>query len=180
MRRSIGWLACWTGAATRCTSPAGWCAPLPKTSATPTPERSPSRSTQTRLGSPEGELAIAQAAVYLACAAKSNAVYKAFGTAMRDASELGSLEVPLHLRNAPTALMKKLGYARRYRYAHEEPEAYAAGEHYFPDGVEARRYYSPVARGLEIRIAERLSRLRELDRQHREKQEPGSHGPGGD
>ena len=135
---------------------------------------------QTRLGSPEGELAIAQAAVYLACAAKSNAVYKAFGTAMRDASELGSLEVPLHLRNAPTALMKKLGYARRYRYAHEEPEAYAAGEHYFPDGVEARRYYSPVARGLEIRIAERLSRLRELDRQHREKQEPGSHGPGGD
>ena len=135
---------------------------------------------QTRLGSPEGELAIAQASVYLACAAKSNAVYKAFGAAMRDASELGSLDVPLHLRNAPTALMKKLGYAKRYRYAHDEPEAYAAGEQYFPDGVEARRYYSPVARGLEMRIAERLTRLRELDRQHREKQEPGPHGHGGD
>ena len=135
---------------------------------------------QTRLGSPEGELAIAQAVVYLACAPKSNAVYKAFGAAKRDASELGSLEVPLHLRNAPTALMKKLGYAKRYRYAHDEPEAYAAGERYFPDGVEARRYYSPVDRGLEIRIAERLSRLRELDHQHRNRQGPGSDGHGGD
>ena len=135
---------------------------------------------QTRLGSPEGELAIAQAAVYLACAPKSNAVYKAFGAAKRDASELGSLEVPLHLRNAPTTLMKKLGYAKRYRYAHDEPEAYAAGEQYFPDGIEARRYYSPVERGLEIRIAERLSRLREFDRQHRNRQRPGSDGHGGD
>ena len=135
---------------------------------------------QTRLGSPEGELAIAQAAVYLACAAKSNAVYKAFGAAMQDASGLGSLEVPLHLRNAPTALMKKLGYARRYRYAHDEPDAYAAGEHYFPDGLEARRYYSPVGRGLEIRIAERLSRLRELDRQHRDMHGSSSDGHGGE
>ncbi len=135
---------------------------------------------QTRLGSPEGELALAQAAAYLACAAKSDAVYKAFGAAMRDASELGSLEVPLHLRNAPTALMKELGYAKRYRHAHDEPEAYAAGEHYFPDAMEARRYYSPVERGLEIRIAERLSRLRELDRRHREQREPGSRNHGGD
>ena len=135
---------------------------------------------QTRLGSPEGELAIAQAAVYLACAAKSNAVYKAFGAAMQDASGLGSLEVPLHLRNAPTALMKKLGYARRYRYAHDEPDAYAAGEHYFPDGLEARRYYSPVGRGLEIRIAERLLRLRELDRQHRDMHGSSSDGHGGE
>ena len=129
---------------------------------------------QTRLGSPEGELAIAQAAVYLACAPKSNAVYKAFGAAMRDASELGSQEVPLHLRNAPTALMKKLGYARRYRYAHDEPEAYAAGEQYFPDGIGARRYYSPAGRGLEVRIAERLSRLRELDRQFRDRHDAKS------
>ena len=122
---------------------------------------------QTRLGSPEGELALAQATVYLACAAKSNAVYKAFGAAVRDASELGSLEVPLHLRNAPTALMKELGYARRYRYAHDEPEAYAAGEQYFPDGIGSRSYYSPTDRGLEARIAERLGRLRELDRRYR-------------
>ena len=134
---------------------------------------------QTRLGSPEGELALAQAAVYLACTVKSNAVYAAFGAARRDAAALGSLEVPLHLRNAPTALMKKLGYARDYRYAHDEPDAYAAGEHYFPDGVKARRYYSPVGRGLEIRIAERLSRWRALDRQHRDRQEPRSDGGSG-
>ena len=135
---------------------------------------------QTRLGSPEGELALAQATVYLACAAKSNAVYKAFGAAMRDASELGSLEVPLHLRNAPTALMKKLGYARRYRYAHDEPEAYAAGEQYFPDAMEARRYYVPAGRGLETRIAERLSRLRELDRRFRDSMGASSSGRGGE
>ena len=135
---------------------------------------------QTRLGSPEGELAIAQAAVFLACAPKSNAVYKAFGDARRDAAALGSLDVPLHLRNAPTALMKKLGYGRRYRYAHDEPDAYAAGEHYFPDGIEARRYYSPAGRGLEIRIAERLSRLRELDRQHCDSEEASPSGRGGD
>jgi putative ATPase len=111
-----------------------------------------------RLGSPEGELAIAQAVVFLACTAKSNAVYKAFGAAMQDAQSLGSLEVPLHLRNAPTRLMKQLGYGKDYRYAHDEPDAFAAGETYFPDGMPAREYYQPVPRGLEIKIAEALAR----------------------
>jgi putative ATPase len=113
-----------------------------------------------RLGSPEGELAIAQAVVFLACAAKSNAVYVAYGEAMEDAKNLGSLEVPLRLRNAPTRLMKELGYAKGYRYAHDEPDAYAAGEKYFPDEMESRRYYRPVPRGLEIKIAEALQRRR--------------------
>jgi putative ATPase len=111
-----------------------------------------------RLGSPEGELAIAQAVVFLACAAKSNAVYKAFGEAMQDAKTQGSLDVPLHLRNAPTKLMKSLGYGKDYRYAHDEPDAYAAGESYFPDGMEPRAYYQPVPRGMEIKIAEALAR----------------------
>ncbi|HWK48385.1 MAG TPA: recombination factor protein RarA, partial [Steroidobacter sp.] len=111
-----------------------------------------------RLGSPEGELAIAQAVVFLACAAKSNALYKAFGQAMQDAKTLGSLDVPLHLRNAPTKLMKSLGYGKDYRYAHDEPDAYAAGENYFPDGMEPRQYYQPVSRGMEIKIAEALAR----------------------
>ena len=118
-----------------------------------------------RLGSPEGELAIAQAAVYLACAAKSDAVYKAFGEAMEDVRQHGSLPVPLHLRNAPTSLMRKLGHGRSYRHAHDEPEGYAAGEMYLPERLGGRRYYVPVARGLEIRIAEKLARLQELDRQ---------------
>lgn len=116
---------------------------------------------QRRLGSPEGELAIAQAIVYLACAAKSNAVYTAYQSAMRDAKQSGSREVPLHLRNAPTALMKSLDYGKGYRYAHDEVNGYAAGEHYFPDDMRARQYYHPVNRGLEIRIAEKLSALRE-------------------
>lgn len=116
---------------------------------------------QRRLGSPEGELAIAQAIVYLACAAKSNAVYTAYQSAMRDAKQSGSREVPLHLRNAPTALMKSLDYGKGYRYAHDEVNGYAAGEHYFPDDMQARQYYHPVNRGLEIRIAEKLSALRE-------------------
>lgn len=111
-----------------------------------------------RLGSPEGELAIAQAVVFLACTAKSNAVYKAFGEAMQDAKSLGSLEVPLHLRNAPTRLMKQLGYGQDYRYAHDEPDAHAAGENYFPDGMAPKQYYQPVPRGLEIKIAEALAR----------------------
>ena len=119
---------------------------------------------QERLGSPEGELAIAQAIVYLACAAKSNAVYKAWNAAVEDARRSGSLDVPAHLRNAPTRLMKELGFGKRYRYAHDEPEGYAAGEDYFPEGFRSRRYYSPVDRGLEIRIREKLARLRELDR----------------
>jgi putative ATPase len=117
-----------------------------------------------RLGSPEGELAIAQAAVFLACAAKSNAVYSAFNAAMSDAQSLGSLEVPLHLRNAPTRLMKGLGYGKDYRYAHDEPDAYAAGEKYFPDSIEPRQYYHPVPRGLEIKIAEALAQRRSAAR----------------
>ena len=117
-----------------------------------------------RLGSPEGELAIAQAGVYLACAAKSDAVYKGFGAAAADIRRHGSLPVPLHLRNAPTSLMRELGHGRSYRHAHDEPEGYAAGETYLPERLAGRRYYAPVARGLEIRIAEKLARLRELDR----------------
>jgi putative ATPase len=111
-----------------------------------------------RLGSPEGELTIAQAVVFMACAAKSNAVYVAFNEAMADAKSLGSLDVPLHLRNAPTSLMKGLGYGKDYRYAHDEPDAHAAGEKYFPDSIEARQYYRPVPRGLEIKIAEALEK----------------------
>ena len=113
-----------------------------------------------RLGSPEGELMLAQAVIYLACAPKSNAIYTAYGSAMQDAKESGTLEVPLHIRNAPTRLMKELGYGAGYRYAHDEPDAYAAGENYFPEELRGRRYYHPVARGLEIRIAEALARLR--------------------
>ena len=119
---------------------------------------------QDRLGSPEGELAIAQAVVYMACAPKSNAVYTALKAALQDVQKQGSLEVPLHLRNAPTRLMKELGYGKTYRYAHDEPEAYAAGENYFPDELKASRYYCPVDRGLEIKIREKLEHLRELDR----------------
>lgn len=119
---------------------------------------------QERLGSPEGELAVAQALVYLACAPKSNAVYTAFKAAKADAAGLGSLEVPLHLRNAPTKLMKNLGYGDEYRYAHDEPDAYAAGEDYFPEGMAPRHYYQPVPRGLELKIGEKLKHLAELDR----------------
>lgn len=119
---------------------------------------------QERLGSPEGELAVAQAVVYMACAPKSNAVYTAFKAAMQDARKQGSLDVPLHLRNAPTRLMKELGYGKTYRYAHDEPEAYAAGENYLPDKLAGNRYYYPVGRGLEIKIREKLEHLRELDR----------------
>jgi len=118
-----------------------------------------------RLGSPEGELAIAQAVVFMAVAAKSNAVYTAFHAAMGDARASGSLEVPLHLRNAPTRLMKELGYGKDYRYAHDEPDAHAAGERYFPEGLAERRYYHPVPRGLEIRIGEALEQRRARDRE---------------
>lgn len=113
-----------------------------------------------RLGSPEGELALAQAVVYLACAAKSNAIYLAAKAAQADAREFGSLEVPMHLRNAPTRLMKELGYGENYRYAHDEEDAIARGENYFPDDMSARKYYHPVPRGLEIRIREKLEELR--------------------
>jgi putative ATPase len=118
-----------------------------------------------RLGSPEGELAIAQAIVFMACAAKSNAVYTAYKAAAEDAAGLGSLEVPLHLRNAPTRLMKEIGYGKGYRYAHDEPGGYAAGARYFPDAMPDRRYYVPAPRGLEIKIGEALKQRRERDRQ---------------
>ena len=116
-----------------------------------------------KLGKEEGELAIAQAVLYLACAAKSNAVYSAFNAAMADVRSQSSSEVPLHLRNAPTKLMKELGYAKEYRYPHNEPDAYAAGESYFPEDMREPNYYQPVNRGLEIKIAEKLSRLKVLD-----------------
>jgi putative ATPase len=119
---------------------------------------------QERLGSPEGELALAQAVVYLACAPKSNAVYMAYNAAMADARQSGSLGVPVHLRNAPTKLMKSLDYGKEYRYAHNEPEAYAAGENYFPDELVERQYYQPVDRGLEVKIKEKLKHLKELDK----------------
>ena len=119
---------------------------------------------QERLGSPEGELAVAQAITYLACAPKSNAVYMAYKAARQDAQHFGSLEVPLHLRNAPTKLMKELGYGDEYRYAHDEPDAYAAGEDYFPEALAPRQYYQPPARGLEIKIGEKLQHLKNLDR----------------
>jgi putative ATPase len=128
--------------------------------------------TQERLGSPEGHLALAQAAVFLACAPKSNAVYRAFDAARADATRHGSLPVPLHLRNAPTALMKQLGHGRAYRYAHDEPDAYAAGEQYLPEAMGEAHYYHPVPRGLELRIGERLALLRERDRQARANDPP--------
>lgn len=115
---------------------------------------------QKRLGSPEGELSLAQAIVYLACTAKSNAVYTAFKAAMMDAKEHGSLEVPLHLRNAPTKLMRELNYGKDYRYAHKERDAYAEGECYFPKELENKQYYFPVPRGLELKIAEKFAHLK--------------------
>ncbi len=120
--------------------------------------------TYERLGSPEGELAIAQALVYLASAPKSNAVYAAYNTAMKDARDSGSLDVPMHLRNAPTTLMKDLDFGKDYRYAHTEEGAYAAGENYFPEEMGERLYYEPVPRGLEVKIGEKLAHLREQDR----------------
>ncbi len=124
-------------------------------------------ATYERLGSPEGELALAEAVIYLACAAKSNAVYVAYNEARALVQSDQSRPVPDHLRNAPTRLMKELGYGHAYRYAHDEPEAYAAGEEYFPDGLDAPSFYRPTPRGLEGKIAEKLAHLRELDRQAR-------------
>ena len=123
--------------------------------------------TYERLGSPEGELAIAQAVIYLACAPKSNAAYAAYNAARDFVKNDGSRAVPLHLRNAPTKLMKELGYGKQYRYAHDEPEAYAAGETYFPDDMKAPRFYEPTPRGLEGKIGEKLAHLRELDDEYR-------------
>ena len=121
--------------------------------------------TQEKLGSPEGELALAQAVTYLACAAKSNAVYNAYNTVGAVIKSTGSLEVPYHLRNAPTKLMKQEGYHKGYRYAHNEPHAFAAGETYLPDSLLGSIYYEPVERGMEIKISEKLKRLRTLNKQ---------------
>jgi putative ATPase len=120
--------------------------------------------TYERLGSPEGELAIAQAVVYMACAPKSNAVYAAFNAVRAFIAQDGSRPVPMRLRNAPTRLMKELGYGAGYRYAHDEPGAYAAGETYLPDGMQPVRWYEPTDHGVERRIRERLESLRALDR----------------
>ena len=122
---------------------------------------------QERLGSPEGELSLAQAVVYLACAPKSNAVYVAYNAAMSHIKQTGSLGVPLHLRNAPTQLMKSLDYGAQYRYAHDEPGAYAAGVNYFPEELKNTQYYQPVERGLEIKIAEKLKHLQALDEHYK-------------
>lgn len=127
---------------------------------------------QERLGSPEGELAIAHAVVYLACAPKSNAVYTASKAAMADARERGSLEVPMHLRNSPTGLMKDLGYGEGYRYAHDEDDAHAAGEKYFPDDMNPVKYYHPVPRGLEIRIREKLEEIGRRNQEKKTRQKP--------
>lgn len=121
--------------------------------------------TYERLGSPEGELALAQATLYLAVAAKSNAGYQAYNQAVTFVKHNASSTVPMHLRNAPTKLMKELGHGHAYRYAHDEPEAYAAGETYLPDGMREPHWYQPVPRGLEGKIAEKLSYLRGLDQE---------------
>lgn len=134
-------------------------------------------STYERLGSPEGELALAQALVYLACVPKSNAVYRAMQQAQSDASDYGSEEVPLRLRNAPTDLMREFGHGAAYRYPHDEPGGYAPGERYFPDTMADRRYYRPTDRGLEGRIRERLEMLRRLD-QSRDPPTPARRGTG--
>ncbi|MGZ8270405.1 MAG: replication-associated recombination protein A [Methylophilus sp.] len=117
-----------------------------------------------RLGSPEGELALSNAVIYCAVAAKSNAAYNAYNQAKAFVAQDKSRPVPLHLRNAPTKLMKALDYGKEYRYAHNEPEAYAAGEHYFPEDLQAIQFYQPTPRGLEGKIAEKLNHLKELDR----------------
>lgn len=121
-------------------------------------------ATYERLGSPEGELALAEAVVFLACAAKSNAIYVAYNAARKFIADDDSRPVPDHLRNAPTRLMKDMGLGKNYRYAHDESEAYAAGENYFPDGMPAVSWYEPSGRGMEAKIAEKLAALRELDR----------------
>ncbi|WP_133138919.1 replication-associated recombination protein A [Legionella genomosp. 1] len=126
-------------------------------------------ATYERLGSPEGELALAQAVIYLAVAAKSNAGYMAYNQARDFIKKDKSREVPLHIRNAPTALMQKLGYGQQYRYAHDEPHGYAAGESYLPEGMKEPHWYVPVPRGLEIKIAEKLKFLRQLDEEYRKK-----------
>ena len=118
---------------------------------------------QERLGSPEGELSLAQAVIYMACAAKSNASYKAFNAAMKEVKNSESYEVPMHIRNAPTQLMKDMDYGEDYRYAHDESEGYSAGDNYFPEALKDRRFYFPTDRGLEAKLREKLNYLRRLD-----------------
>jgi putative ATPase len=127
---------------------------------------------QERLGSPEGELTLAQAVVYLACAPKSNAVYSAYKAAMKRVQTSPGYEVPLHLRNAPTKLMKGMDYGAEYRYAHNEPDAFAAGESYFPEALAGELYYQPVDRGLEQKIGAKLTHLRQLNEQSQMKRYP--------
>jgi len=126
-------------------------------------------ATYERLGSPEGELALAQAVIYLALAAKSNAIYEAYNSARDFVRRDGTRPVPLHIRNAPTRLMKNLGYGKDYRYAHDEEGAYAAGEDYFPEGMPVVEWYKPTERGMESRIRERMEELRRLDQQAKNK-----------
>jgi putative ATPase len=126
-------------------------------------------ATYERLGSPEGELALAEAVIYMACAAKSNAVYNAYNAARAFVRDDGTRPVPLHIRNAPTKLMKGLGYGKDYRYAHDEPDAFAAGESYLPEGMPAVQWYKPTERGLELRIREKLAELRRLNEEARGK-----------
>ena len=134
--------------------------------------------TYERLGSPEGELALAQALIYLAVAPKSNAGYNAYNAARAFVAKDKSRAVPVHLRNAPTRLMKELGYGHAYRYAHDEPEAYAAGEHYLPDDLRRQDWYQPTPRGLEGKIGDKLRHLRDLDdawhRAHNERDKPAA------
>jgi putative ATPase len=128
-----------------------------------------------RLGSPEGELALAQALVYLACAPKSNAVYRAYGAVRAFVQADATRPVPLALRNAPTKLMKDLGYGQQYRYAHDEPDGFAAGANYLPDGLERQTWYQPTERGVEARIRQRLDELRRLnDEAHSDAEDPAA------
>jgi putative ATPase len=127
--------------------------------------------TYERLGTPEGELALAQATIYLACAAKSTAVYNAYNAARAFVAKDKSRPVPEHLRNAPTRLMKELGYGKLYRYAHDEPDAYAAGETYLPAGMTEPAWYKPTPRGLEGKIADKLAHLRAQDSEARKRGE---------
>jgi putative ATPase len=137
-------------------------------------------ATYERLGSPEGELALAQAVIYLAIAAKSNAVYVAYKAARAFVEKDGTRPVPLHLRNAPTKLMKSLDYGRGYRYAHDEEDGFAAGERYLPEGLDNLQFYAPTPRGLEIKIGEKLAALRERNAAARGTQSSGEGNEGGE
>ena len=186
--RSTGCAACSMAAAIRSTSRGASCAWRSRTSVLPIRARFAltldAWEAYERLGSPEGELAHRRPPWSISpCAPKSNAVYVAMGEAMEDVEKFGTLEVPLRLRNAPTRLMKDLGYGRDYRYAHDEPDAFAAGERYLPESMPDRRYYRPAPRGLEMKIGEALARLRARDESQRlnncDRSEAAAHRSGG-